>query len=152
MILLNWILFACAYLFIFAMSSDLGRAAITSTLTIALFLSLIQCTVMGSVAIFFSTFSTTSLAVIFSIGIYFIGNNISNIKLVAAQLKSPSGSGLLKLAAYLLPNLEFFNLGSKVTYGLPIGWQVVCLSTLYGIVMVLVLIMLAGFLVQGREV
>jgi ABC-type transport system involved in multi-copper enzyme maturation permease subunit len=152
LIVLNWVLYACAYLSIYAMSSGLGWAAVTSTLIVALFLCLIQCIVLASVSIFFSAFSTTSLSVIFSIGVYFIGHNISNMKLVAAQMKSSTGSLLFKLLTYIFPNLEFFNLGSKVTYGLPIGWQFVCLSTLYGIVMVVVLIMLAGFLVQSREV
>jgi ABC-type transport system involved in multi-copper enzyme maturation permease subunit len=151
-LLANWLLLSTAYLGILILSSDQGLAILTTTLFVALFLIFIQSILIASIAILFSTFSTTSLSVMMTVGLYLLGNNISQIRTVAARLQSHFGTLVLNTLATLLPNLEYFNLGSKVTYGLPVPWGAVGLSVLYGSFMVALLLVISGFLVQGREV
>jgi ABC-type transport system involved in multi-copper enzyme maturation permease subunit len=148
----NWALLSLAYLIILVFISGYGVGVVSATLFIALGLALLQSIVISTIALFFSTFSTTSLAIMISIGMYLIGNNISQIKLVAAHLKSPLEAFLLKGFATFLPNLEYFNLGTKVSYGLPVTFEFVALSILYAFAVVTFLLISAGFLIQGREV
>jgi len=148
----NWALLSFAYLTILVSVSDNGFGSLNTTLFIALFFSFLQSVVLSSISVFFSTFSTTSLSIMISLGFYLIGNNISQLRLVAARLKSPLGSFSLSTLAALLPNLEYFNLGTKVTYGLSIGWRFVSASILYGLFVIGSLLLVSGFLIRGREV
>lgn len=150
-IAVNWILLSLSYLIILTFVSE-GAAIVSGTLLIALFLGLLQSIVISSVAVFFSTFSTTSVAVMISIGFYLVGNNTSQLRLVATKLKSPIGSFAMNTLAAVLPNLEYYNLGTKVTYALPVSWKFVSLSILYGLFVVVFLLIFAGFLIQRREV
>ena len=130
-ILLNWILLSGVYLFMISYAAVDVLNLISSTLFIGLFLVLIQSVLLASIAVLLSTFSTTSLSVILSFGFYLVGNNISQIRLVASRLHSSFGKVILNTVAGVLPNFEHFNIGSKVTYGCP--WKrFVCLSILYG--------------------
>jgi Cu-processing system permease protein len=149
---LNWLLLSVCYLALLGITADKLTDVFSFTLFIALFLVLIQSLVIASIAIFFSTFSTTSLSAMLTIGLYLIGNNISQIKLMATKLKSPVETYLLDALATVLPNFEHFNFGTKVTYGLPASWQFVSLGILYGLFMVAMHLVLAGLLIQGREV
>ncbi len=148
---LNWFLLSISYLIILR-CTDGGVQLLSRTLFFGIFLVLIQSLLISSLAILFSTFSTTSLAAIYSIGFYVIGSNISQVRLVAARIQSPARRAILEFVATILPNLEYFNFGLKVTYGLPVSLTLFCCSVLYGFFMVTLLLIIAGFLIQSREV
>src|SRR4051794_26735286 len=61
-ITLNWFLISVSYLALLGLSADRISEVYSFTLFIGLFLVLIQSMVISSIAIFFSTFSTTSLS------------------------------------------------------------------------------------------
>lgn len=149
---LNWFLLSATFLAIYAMASPAGIQSFSGTLGLALFFIYLQSVLISAVAILFSTFSTTSLSVIFAIGVYLIGNNVSQIRWVASRLKEGVGRGLLNGVSYLLPNFEYFNLGTKVTYGIPVTWQFTLTSVAYAAVAVALVLALAGLLVQQREI
>jgi Cu-processing system permease protein len=151
-IVLNWALLSVAYLGILRLSAGPESGLFALSLFSALFLVLLQSLVISSLAILFSTFSTTSLSAIFSIGMYLVGNNISEIRAVALKTRSPLGKYFFNTLASVLPNLENFNLGSKVTYGLPVSGAFMLTSTVYGIVLVSLFLLFAGLLIRGREV
>jgi ABC-type transport system involved in multi-copper enzyme maturation permease subunit len=151
-LLINWLLLSLSYLVILYYSSPAGLACITGSLLVALFLVFLQSLVLSCVSLFLSTFSTTSLSAMISIGIYLIGTNVTQIRWVASKLKSSLASGSLYGASYLIPNLEFFNLGTRVTYGLPVEWYSFGLSMIYTLFVIVLLLTISGFLIQGREV
>lgn len=148
----NWILISISYLGLLFLSSESGLGIFSSTLFIAILLLLIQSLLLAAIAILFSTFSTTSLSVIFSLGFYLIGSNISQIRMVAVGLHSSVGSFIVNSLATLLPNFEHFNLGAQVTYGLPVTGAFISLSILYGLSVIGICLFLAGILIQTREV
>lgn len=149
---LNWLILSSVYLLmLLAESSQSAHLLINSTLLVAIGLSLIQSFLVASWSLFFSSFSTTSISVVLATGLYLIGSNISQLKLVALRAESYFGRHLLKILATLLPNFEFFQLGTKVTYGLPISFRFVCQSIGYGGMMMILTLGLAGMLVQIRE-
>ena len=72
--------------------------------------------------------------------------------MVAAKVGSPVGAWLLNAMASFLPNLENFNLGLKVTYGLPVSGSLIAYSMLYAAVVTSLMLVGAGLLVRGREI
>lgn len=144
---LNWLLLSGFLLGLYIFNG--GNPG--GTVIIALILLFFQSLMLGGLALFASSFSTTSIAVVFSIGFYLMGNNISQIRLIAAQSQSQVAKTALAWTANLLPNLEFFNLGTKVTYGLPVPAVFVFSSILYGLVVVAVCLLGAGYFLRSRE-
>jgi ABC-type transport system involved in multi-copper enzyme maturation permease subunit len=151
-IAVNWVLLSGTYLLLLWLSADTFGSVASAALFAGLLLLLLQSWVIAGVAILFSTFSTTSLSAIFAIGIYLVGNNISEIRAVAARVRSPAGAFTLNGVATLLPNLEHFNLGNRVTYGLPVEPRFVWIALVYGMALVAFLLYAAGLLIRGREV
>ena len=151
-LLSNWLLVSISYLFLLFFSTPHFSQVFSMALGIAVLFTFVQSLVVGSLAILFSVFSTTSLSVIFSIGLYLVGNNISQIKWVASHSKSPLQQQFMQVVASIFPNFEYFNLGLKTTYGLPVTGDFICLSLLYGLFIMTLSLSLAGVLIQGREV
>jgi ABC-type transport system involved in multi-copper enzyme maturation permease subunit len=148
----NCLLLSLVYLFLLSISSDQGMRMISGALIAGLFLVFVQSLMISSISMLFSTFSTTSLSIIITIGFYLAGNNVSQIRLLSSRLHSPLGSLCLNGLAAIIPNLEYFNLGSKITYGLPVTWAFISLSSLYGAFVITLLLALSGFLIRCREV
>jgi ABC-type transport system involved in multi-copper enzyme maturation permease subunit len=148
----NWLLQSFCYLILLSLSSETLFGAYSWALFWALLFVMLQSLVLTSIAILFSTFSTTALSVIFTIGFFFIGNSISQLRLLGTRLQSSIGSTIVNGVASLLPNLEHFSLGNKVTYGLPVSWQFVTLGIFYGLFVIALCLVLAGLLIQRREV
>jgi ABC-type transport system involved in multi-copper enzyme maturation permease subunit len=148
---LNWALLASAYLAILGMTEG-GLEMFSRILFAGLFLVWIQSLMIASLAILFSTFTTTSLSVVFTIGFYLIGNTISQLRQVVGHMPASLGRSLAEAITTVLPNLEYFNFGLKVTYGLPVAGSLIAFSVLYGLVMVALILIFAGLLIQSREV
>jgi hypothetical protein len=85
------------------------------------------------------------------VGAYLVGTNISQIRYIAARTQFPPAKLLLDSMAAILPNLEYFNLGTKVTYALPVNWHFGLTSILYGLVMISVFLLLSGWFVRNKE-
>lgn len=151
-ILLNWILFSGAYVLFLHILSVETRDLMSFTFLIALVFKLIQSLLISSVAILFSTFSTSSLSVMFSIGIFLTGSSVSQIYMAASKAHAPVVRVLLQLAARLLPNFEYFNLGTQVTYALPVEPLRVSMSVLYGLFVIALSLSIAGILIKSREI
>jgi len=151
-LVLNWCLQCLSYLVLLSLSSETLVSGFSWTLTWALFFVLIQSMMLGCIAILFSTFTTTSLSIVFTLGFYLIGNSISQLRLLGTRLQSGMGRAVMEGAAAVLPNFEHFNLGYKVTYGLPLERSLVGLSTLYGFFVIALCLALAGLLIRRREI
>jgi ABC-type transport system involved in multi-copper enzyme maturation permease subunit len=151
-ITVNWLLLSLSYLLLLWLSAGELRVLMSGALAAGIFLLLFQSCVIAALSILFSTFSTTSLAAVMTIGLYLVGNNVSEIRAVAARLKNPAGSIILNAVATFLPNFEHFNLGNKITYGLPVTWQFVVTGVLYALLLSTFLLGMAGVLIRGREV
>lgn len=151
-IAVNWLLLSLSYLLLLWLSVGELRILLSGALFAGLFLLFFQSCVISAISILFSTFSTTSLSAIMTIGLYLVGNNVSEIRAVAARVKNPAGSIFLNGVATFIPNFEHFNLGSKVTYGLPVSAQFMVTGVLYALLLCAFLLVLAGILIRGREV
>jgi len=150
-LILNWALVSAVFLGILFLAGGVETNCFSSTLFVALGLLLLQSWVMAGVAIFFSTISTTSLSAVLAIGVFLIGNNVTQIHTMATKIHSTVGSWCMGLFGLAVPNLEYFDLGSKVTYGLPVAGHFILIATGYALVVSALLITLAGVLIHGKE-
>jgi len=149
-LLMNWVILTAAYLLILSLAGNVAENFHAALFT-GLFLVWIESLVLAAFAILFSTISTTSLSVVMAVGVYLIGNNVSQIRLIAARTKNFMAKEVMEMIATLLPNLEYFNLGNKVTYGLPVGGQFVFVAVIYGLALICGAVILAGILVRNKE-
>jgi Cu-processing system permease protein len=148
----NWLLLIAAFLLVMFVSEGTAMfSSFSATLFWALILALFQGFLAGALAIFFSSFSTTSLSIIFTVGLLLIGNNISQLRWLAAKDNPPIIAYGLKGIAALFPNFEYFNLGTKVTYALPVKWYFVFGCLLYAVVWIVLAIAGSGFFLRKRE-
>ena len=149
-LLLNALLLSLGYLGILRLLSG-SWAIASSTLVYALYLQAFQALLLAALALFFSTFSTTSLAVMMTLGTYMVGVNVSQIRLLALKQESAISAAVFKIVALVVPNFEHFNLGFKVTYAIPVTGSHLFLGTLYAVSWILLLMVLAGWSVERRE-
>jgi ABC-type transport system involved in multi-copper enzyme maturation permease subunit len=82
-------------------------AAFDAAMAKALWLLLINVTVVTSVAILFSSFSSPFLSGFFSLGVFLVGRSVPDIRLVSARMGGPLGRAV-DLASYAVPNLHLF--------------------------------------------
>jgi ABC-type transport system involved in multi-copper enzyme maturation permease subunit len=125
--------------------------ALSSTFFLALELALAQSLILAAMSIFFSAFTTTSLSVIFTIGLYLVGTNISQLRLLAARADSPVVAAVLNALSSVLPNFEHFSVGTKLSYGLPLDPSKFIYTQSYALALVALFMVAAGLLVQKRE-
>jgi hypothetical protein len=106
---------------------------------------------LAAFAVFFSSFTTTSISVMLVIGIYLIGNNVEPLRQVIEKSKVDWLRDALLPLVGLIPNLSHFNLGFLVTYGLDLEPGFLWRSIAYAGLWVLPLLLVTGKLLDRRE-
>jgi ABC-type transport system involved in multi-copper enzyme maturation permease subunit len=81
--------------------------AVDATLPKALWLFLMNVTIVTSVAMFFSSFTSPFLSGLFALGIFVVGRQVPDLQQLAGHLGGGMGR-LLGLTARVLPNLHLF--------------------------------------------
>lgn len=149
----NWILLSVLTLLISLPFTEKTTLILgNTTLWIALLYIFIQNILITSVAVFFSTVTTTSLAITFSVGLYLIGNNISEIQALLSKGMTEGQTWMIYLLTGIFPNLQNYNLGTQVIYALPLSAGNIIFSILYGLCYSLFLLIISGYFLQGREI
>lgn len=91
-----------------------------------------QLSIITSLAIFFSTFTTPLTASIFTFILYFIGHLTRDLKALAQISKSVLVKVIANFLYYILPNLSNFDIKGKVVHEIPIFSSQVYLPIIYG--------------------
>ncbi|MBC7387117.1 MAG: ABC transporter permease [Cryobacterium sp.] len=144
---LNWLLLSGTELALYFSLSG----APNETILYGLAFLWIQACVLAAFAVFFSSFTTTSISVMMVIGIYLIGNNVDPLRQVLEKGKVEWVKTVALPLVSLIPNLSHFNLGFLVTYGLELPHGFVWRSVAYAIAWMVPLIVCAGRLLDRRE-
>ena len=108
----------------------------------AVLLIFVEILVVTAVALFFSTFSSTTLSAIFTLGLYVIGHLTADLRTLVANSESGPIKSLVDLLYYLCPNLDMLNIKGQAAVGIAAAPEYVILASLYGV-------MYAGFLLTG---
>ena len=106
--------------------------------------------VITAVALLFSTFTSSTLSAIFTLGIYVIGHMSGDLKELAKKLDEISQT-IVNVVYYVLPNLERFNLKGHVIHGLDFGASDMALTISYGLTYAGLLLLLASIIFQRRD-
>jgi hypothetical protein len=144
------LLFLVSCALVYGMLGSDGSLSPFSTRLAASTLLLVQSWVIAAVALFFSTFTTTSLSVVLTVGVYLIGASSSQIRWLAGQSEGPA-RWLLEGVATLIPNFELFHLSHSLTYGLPVEVMTVVSRFGYGLLWCVIPVLAGGYLLQKRD-
>ncbi|MCP4809929.1 MAG: ABC transporter permease subunit [Proteobacteria bacterium] len=99
----------------------------------AIFLLLIELALLTAWAILFSTYSSPTVASLFTMAIFVIGHMADDIWIYGMQADSESVQQLAGAVYWVLPNFSVFNVFDQAVHSLPIEGTRVLWSTLYGL-------------------
>jgi len=115
-------------------------------------LTLVQLALCGAFAVLFSTFTTATLASIYTLSIVAAGWLFGEVRafwLVARQVEMKQ---LVWVLDILLPNMSLLDLKESVTYGDPVTLASVAARAAYGLGYAAVLVLLAAILFTRRDI
>lgn len=129
----------------------LGRGFVTPAVFASVYLSFLETTVVCSIVLLFSTFTTPMLTSFFAICVFVAGSLSGDLKIFASKF---GGEGM-KLATglfyYLLPNLKVFNLRHEAVHNLHFKTGDVLRATMYAAVYCAVILFFACTVFRRRE-
>jgi Cu-processing system permease protein len=129
----------------------LSGNAIYGSLFQAVELILVETLLVMAIAMFFSTFSSSTLSATMTLGIYVIGHLTSDLKGIAEKSQNQLTESVLTALYYLCPNLELLNIKGQAASGVLVemGYQVT--ATAYGLLYAGLLLTGACLIFQRRD-
>ena len=136
---------------VFLVTLWLYHVPISPSLFQAVQLIFVEILVITALALFFSTFSSSTLSAILTIGIYVVGHLTADLRTVAANSGSAVANILVNVLYYLCPNLEMLNIKGQAAVGILVTSEYLLLASLYGLVYAAVLITGGCLIFQRRD-
>ena len=118
---------------------------------VAVLLIFVELSLITSVAILFSTFSTPILSSIFTLAFFLIGHFSWGFETLIQKMHSGFPKFLVQVFYTLLPDLENFNLKTEIVHHLPISSEAIALAVLYGIVYTVFILVLAVLVFRKKD-
>ncbi len=120
-------------------------------LLLAVFFIFLELMLVTALALVFSTFSSPTLSVIFTLCFFVAGHLSADLRLFAARF----AGGLVRVAAeglyFLLPNLSHLDFKEQAVYGTAVDAGTMALSFLYAISYITALVLAAMAIFQRRD-
>lgn len=129
----------------------LYRVPIGHSLFQAAGLIFVEILVVTAIALFFSTFSSSTLSAIFTLGLYVIGHLTADLRGMVANSESGVVKAVVDTLYYLCPNLEMLNIKGQAAVGILVAPEFVMLASLYGLLYAGVLLTGACLVFQQRD-
>lgn len=104
----------------------------------------------GGLALFFSCFTSTTLAATFSLALAFIGHTVDSLVYFATKSQSVEGT-VVQVVARFLPNLERLNLKTLAAHEQTIPWDDLGLRGLYALAYAALAIALGAAIFSRRD-
>lgn len=124
--------------------------AVAWQLLVALAFIWLEWVVLTALSLFFSTFASPVLSMIYVLALYFVGHNSHTWKFLA-QKAAPLTRLLLDGMYYLLPNLKTLDFKEQAVYALAIPHTQMLCGVVYGLAYTAVLLALATVVFSRRE-
>jgi ABC-type transport system involved in multi-copper enzyme maturation permease subunit len=115
------------------------------------FLTLLELLVMTSIAILFSSFSTTTLSAALTLILYFVGHFTGDLLTFAVRLPSEFARHVCQFLYYVLPDLEVFNVRGMAVHGSDISTERLLAATAYGLLYILGTLTLSILVFSRRD-
>lgn len=117
----------------------------------AVLLTCVELMVVTAIALFFSTFTTSTLSAIFTLAVFIIGSLSQELRLLAEKTGSEALRLLLELLYYGLPNLGNFNLRAEAVHHVPVPVHSLVAPLAYGATYVLLTLGLSCLIFWRRD-
>ncbi len=117
----------------------------------ALLLILVEMLVVTAFATLFSAFTTATLAAIFTLAFFVIGHLTATLRALGERAPSEAARLVFGIVYRVLPNLEAFNLKSRVANNEAVSLVEIGLATGYGALYLTALLALAVMIFERRE-
>lgn len=111
----------------------------------------VELLLVTSLALFFSTFSSSTVSAMMTLGIYVIGHLTGDLKGIAAKSASETVKGVMTALYYVCPNLEALNIKGQAAMGTPVALSYQLVASGYGLVYAAVLIAAACAVFNRRD-
>jgi ABC-type transport system involved in multi-copper enzyme maturation permease subunit len=118
---------------------------------VSLGLTVMEMVVVTAVVMFFSSFTSSVLTSIFTLGVFLAGRMLPDLEAFAVVTASPGVERSMDVLRYALPNLDLFDVRNAAVHGLPIDGQHVAWAVVYGLMYSGVLLLLAERIFRRRE-
>lgn len=145
---LNFLLIALLFVAAITIMNDCAPKA---EIFLAVWLLLIEMSVVIAAAIAWSCFTTPTLAAIFTLSFYVAGHLNDLITLSADAQENPFLKAILTGLHYILPNLEYFNIRTEVVFDLSIAHGHVFFATIYGLLYTGLLLLISSILFDRKD-
>ncbi len=100
-----------------------------------IFMIFLECIVLTSFALLFSTVSSQIFSTIFTLAIFMAGHSTFALKMLKGFLDNRGiGAFLCDVLYYLLPNLSNFNIKNDIVHNVTIGFDIYAQATVYALV------------------
>jgi ABC-type transport system involved in multi-copper enzyme maturation permease subunit len=119
-------------------------------LIIAVILIVAELAIITAVAIFFSTFTSPTLAAGFTIALVIAGHFGADLKNFEQVIESRPAAWVARGFYYLLPNLSAFDVKAEIVHGQPVHGLYVAMTTGYGVLYVGMLLLVSALLFSRR--
>ena len=136
---------------VFLLTLWLYHVPIKPSLFQAVQLMFVEILVVTAIALFFSTFTSSTLSAIFTLGLYVIGHLTADLRAMVANSEGGVGKAVVDLLYYLCPNLEMLNIKGQAAVGVAAASEYMLLASLYGLLYAGVLVTGACLVFQRRD-
>lgn len=124
---------------------------VPETLLLAFVLVCVEVTIVTTVALFFSSFSTPYLSGFLTLGVWIAGKSAHMLQQLANRIDSTGLRWLIDLADRVVPALYTFDVSTQVTYDLPIPGSFLFHASAYGVCYTAILLFLGAVIFTKRD-
>jgi len=138
-------------LVVFLATLLMDRVQIQAGLFQAIQLIYVELLLVTALALFFSTFSSTAVSAMMTLGLYVIGHLTSDLKGIASKSSSELVKAVMTGLYYICPNLEALNIKGLAAQGEAVTASYQVVASMYGMVYAAVLITAACMVFSRRD-
>jgi len=128
-----------------------GLSPLLRAIPAAAFLIYLELSVLVSIALLFSSFTTPMLSALFSFAAFVIGNFSPDLKLAGSMSHSPALRWILTALYYMLPNLRNFSFISEASHGWIVPWQVAVSTIVYAVLYIAIILSATVMIFKARS-
>lgn len=117
----------------------------------AFYMIFVQLMLVTAIALFFSTFSTSLLAVALTLGVYVTGHFSADLRRLADVIEAPIAASVAQGLSYVLPDLSVFDVAADVVHAQPVTAGYMALTSVYAGAYIGALLLGAMFVFSRRD-
>jgi len=117
-----------------------------------LLLIYVELILISTITLTFATFATDAFNIILSFFLYIVGHLISYGKQLTERVENTILKGFGQIIYTVVPNYENFAIRDKVVIGIPVSWNYVFKTLIYGVLYIAIVLLIGLYFFQKREV